>query len=228
MELRNAEKGIRKIFIAEIMAIIAAVMSGAASLFLGIQLNIDINSWTDVGWGIWGLVCGFVAISFWLIQLILGFVGYFQASKDETCFKRAMICNVAGGILMIFSSSIQSVNTTVYTVLSASGTIVEMFIMVYAIIGLLHLSERCERPDVTETGTLLLRVLVATYIVSALNALIIRIFELSDHAKIIALVTGVVELLLSMVQYLLFMFYLHKTKKMLADNRAAEQKEQTL
>ncbi|MEE0956960.1 MAG: hypothetical protein UH734_02605 [Ruminococcus sp.] len=229
MKLLNAEKGIKKIIVSEIVAILAAVMSSAASLFLGIQLSVDqisvVNPWTDAGWGTWGLVSGLIAISFLLIQLGFGFVGYVQAARDEACFKNAMICTIAGSVLMIVGSSVQSASSTVSTVLSASGTIVEMFVMVYAIIALLHLAEKCDRPDMINMGTLMLKILVITYIVSALNALIIRIFELSSHARIVAVVTGAVDLVLSVMQYVLFMVYLQKTKKMLAQQHRAEPEE---
>ena len=217
MRFPNAEKGIRKIYFAEIFAICAAVLSGATTLLLDnlTQHIKDAEPFVVSSLKTFSTLFASASLVMMTLTAVFAFIGYVQAGQDEVEFRKAMICAVANGVLVIVGMFFQISNGTLYTTLNAAAPIVEMFVMIFGLTGLINIAERCERTDMVERGSTVLQIVVATYIISSLNALIIRIFELAAPTKIIALVTGLVDLALSIVQYIIYLRYLKASLKLL-------------
>ena len=95
-----------------------------------------------------------------------------------------------------------------------------MFEIVFAIAGLINISESLDRADFSERGDRLLKIMVFTYIITALNALIIRIFELSAEARIVSMFVNAADLVLIITRYVFYLRYLKGAKKMIADSNA--------
>ena len=90
--------------------------------------------------------------------------------------------------------------------------------MVFAIAGLVNLSESQGWSDLSEKGDRLLKLLAVTYIISAVNALIIRIFELSAESKMISFIINVIDSCLIIIRYILYLRYLKGNILMLNNN----------
>ena len=60
-----------------------------------------------------------------------------------------------------------------------------------------------------------MRILVGIYLISAIDTLIFRIFALSDHSQIVSLIVGAVDLILNVVQYIVYLKYLKQAFIML-------------
>lgn len=221
MKYLNAEKGIKKVYISQVFAIIAAAVSGCAELLLEV-FNNNITDFLTRHLGV--ILAGF-AFSVILIALIvlfniIGFLGYCQASKDEPIFKKSMFCVAASGVLTLIGIFFKIPNGMLHSIFTNAGTIVEMFVVVFAVSGLMELCGNCGRDDLSETGDRMLKMLVVTYIISSVIALIIRIFELSAQAKIVSVIFGAVDLIMIVLRYALYMRYLRFVKKMLGENNA--------
>ena len=115
MTFPHAAKGINKIFTAEILALIAFVFSGIATVGAVITANILANdSNADIAAAaivllVFGIIAGVLAI----VSVIIKFIGIFNASRDERAFKSVIyltIINLGVAILArasrVFRSSI--------------------------------------------------------------------------------------------------------------------------
>ena len=225
MDYSNAKKGIKTIYTSVVFAIIAALLGAGTSLLLEI-LSLISETMNEFASSIFGVIsllfCFIISLIMLSITSLLGCVGYYRASKDEEEFKKALICALAGGALTFIGTIFQVPNSTVYTILTASGTIVETFVMVFAVTGLINICERFERQDLAAKGDMLLKILVFLYIISAINAIIIRLFNHVMHTKIFAIITGTLDLALSITQYILFLKYLKQTGAMLDGTETGE------
>lgn len=219
MEYHNTEKGIKKVYISQIFAIIAALLIGCTELVTSVYKNIIKGSSEKDSWiMILSLAVGVVLLAAVITSNLIGMIGYYQASKDDPLFKKSMYCALTSCILTVVGELLQIPNGMLYTVFTASAMIVEMFVMVFAIAGLVNLSESQGWSDLSEKGDRLLKLLAVTYIISAVNALIIRIFELSAESKMISFIINVIDSCLIIIRYILYLRYLKGNILMLNNN----------
>ena len=219
MDYLYIEKGIKKVYISQIFAIIAALLIGCTELVTSVYKNIIKGSSEKDSWiMILSLAVGVVLLAAVITSNLIGMIGYYQASKDDPLFKKSMYCALTSCILTVVGELLQIPNGMLYTVFTASAMIVEMFVMVFAIAGLVNLSESQGWSDLSEKGDRLLKLLAVTFIISAVNALIIRIFELSAESKMISFIINVIDSCLIIIRYILYLRYLKGNILMLNNN----------
>ena len=224
MQYLHAEKGIKKIYISQIIAVIALLLVSCSTLFVKLFIYASLDADEVISNILLLLVGGgfeLLAVIAFVLMVIYGMLGYWNASKDDSEFRRAMICVLASGVLAIIGSLFQLPSPMLHTMFSAASMVLELFIVVYAISGIINLAQGCEHSEMADEGDRLLKIMVFTYIISAIDKLIIRIFELSDQAKIISGIMGVLDLIVSLLQYVLILRYLRKTENMLKTVNAA-------
>ncbi len=212
MSFINAEKGIKKIYISEIFAVLAAIVGDLALRLIDYVAQIHFTDWIVII----SLFLGVLCLVLQILCIIFGFIGCINAAKDEEEFKKAFYCTIAAGSLAIISIFIQSFNNTAYALIESSETVIEMFVMIFSVSGLINISEKCECTDMEDKGIHLLKLLTATYVIAAINALVIRMFELSENAQAVSYIIGIVDLIIKLVQYFLYLGYLKKSKAMLS------------
>ena len=219
MDYLYIEKGIKKVYISQIFAIIAALLTGCTELVTSVYKNIIKGSSEKDSWiMILSLAVGVVLLAAVITSNLIGMIGYYQASMYDPLFKKSMYCALTSCILTVVGELLQIPNGMLYTVFTASAMIVEMFVMVFAIAGLVNLSESQGWSDLSEKGDRLLKLLAVTYIISAVNALIIRIFELSAESKMISFIINVIDSCLIIIRYILYLRYLKGNILMLNNN----------
>ena len=224
MQYLHAEKGIKKIYISQIIAVIALLLVSCSTLFVKLFIYASLDADEVISNILLLLVGGgfeLLAVIAFVLMVIYGMLGYWNASKDDSEFRRAMICVLVSGVLAIIGSLFQLPSPMLHTMFSAASMVLELFIVVYAISGIINLAQGCEHSEMADEGDRLLKIMVFTYIISAIDKLIIRIFELSDQAKIISGIMGVLDLIVSLLQYVLILRYLRKTENMLKTVNAA-------
>ena len=219
MKYLNAEKGIKKVYLSQLFAIFAAVLIGGTEMLTAAYKNIFNMSASELKLiPVLSVIVGVILLGAVITSLIIGMIGYYQASKDELLFRNSIFCALISGALTLVGELFQIPNGMLYTIFTTSATIVEMFVMVFAISGILNLSENCGRGDLSEKGGMLLKIMLVIYIISAVNALIIRIFELSDKAKIVSFIINAIDSVLIVTRYMLYLKYLHNSIIMLREN----------
>ena len=217
MKFPNAAKGVKKLFSAEILYLLSVILIGVVSV-ITVIIN---NKMTNVSNAVAVLILvGFIAGGVLaVIAFILQIVGLVQASRDERAFKGVILLTVFGIIVSVIGaffskdSFINSLSTTINSVVSVISIIL-------IILGIGNMSLQLERQDMIERGGRIIRIIVWLAIISIIMNLISiflpqNIDDASDLAKVIILSLTVIALMLNIAEYILYLSFLSKTKKML-------------
>lgn len=217
MKFPNAAKGVKKLFSAEILYLLSVILIGVVSV-ITVIIN---NKMTNVSNAVAVLILvGFIAGGVLaVISFILQIVGLVQASRDERAFKGVILLTVFGIIVSIIGaffskdSFINSLSTTINSVVSVIS-------IVLIILGIGNMSLRLQRQDMIERGGRIIRIIVWLAIISIIMNLISiflpqNIDDAGDLAKVIILSLTVIALMLNIAEYVLYLSFLSKTKKML-------------
>lgn len=223
MKFPNAAKGVKKIFTAEILLLFAAIAAGiSAILMVTIFASVAAENDNATAWSSFGFLLLSTAM---LVLLIVGgimaIVGYFQAAKDESSFKNAIICAVisivVGAVAVCFQASVGFFGW-LGTVLNLTSQVFQLFIVIFAIGGIMSLAEKYHREDIVQKGVTLLNIIKWLYILYFIVLILSRVLRETAVTGTIILIISVVSLILSVVQYILYLSYLSKASKMLQEN----------
>ena len=221
MKFPYAAKGVSKIFNAEIISLIGALIGGVGMIlsFIAVSGNVD-NSASEaliIATGACVLVAGIIIA----VAGIMSIVGYFQAGKDEVSFKRAILCVIFSIVFTVAASFFA--NQTgffgwLYTILTVVGNVCNMLATIFLILGLMALSVKCSRPDMVKHGKDILTTLVILYILTFVLNFIIRLGAESTAfgSGIVNWLTGL-SLCFTVFLYIFQIYYLGKAKKMLKE-----------
>lgn len=218
MRFPNAFAGVKKIFTAEILALIARICVLIASVgalaTLGAAAataNTDSSAAAAVGLagagiaGIFGVASGILAI----IAFILQILGINKAKADEPAFKTALIFILVGIAASVISSLFSS-NETVSSIFSIVGDIANLCVTLYIIQGIKNLADQLNDGAMSAKGNKIFMLITVMYGI-VLLANIIGLF-----APAIASILAIVAAVIGIVQYFIFLSYLSQAKKMLA------------
>ena len=221
MKFPNAAKGVRKIFNAEIISLIAAVVGGVG-LILSL-IGASSGTGESVGTTLLAVSGALLIVSgiALLVAGIINIVGFIQAAKDEEGIKRAVLCTVFSALFTFVAAFFE--NQTGFlgglgTVLSSISTVLNMLVALFMIGGLMNLSAKCNRPDMVKRGHDILTTIIVSYIITFALSLLIRFgaYTSSIGAGVINWLSGL-SALFEVFIYILELFYLAKAKKMLAE-----------
>ena len=217
MKFPNAAKGISKIFTSEILALIAAIATGVASI-LAVVLYSSVKTNSEAGAAVSGI--GFLILAagasvLTIIALILKIVGVVQTSRDEDSFKMIIYLTIFTLIVAVIAGIFSS-NRFLYNLLSAVSSIGGFVTTLLIILGISNLSVQVGNDEVTDKCSSQFKLILAIGIVSLL-ARFFCIFLPTVAAQGIVIALAVVAMVLSVIQYILYLSLLSKAKKMLND-----------
>lgn len=228
MKFPNAAKGVKKIFSAEILKLVGSICLVVAAIIIavsvvgafgasgGMRIADSENAMALLGGG--ALVAGIFAFV-WMILSIIAFimnlVGIINASRDEASFKSALLFLIVGIFTAILSGFFVN-NGTVSSLLYTVSNLVSLFVYIFVIVGVVKLADQLNRGDVSAKGTNVLKLVIVISILSLIANLIAAIMG-GMVASVTASVLFIVALVLSIVQYFMYLSFLSKAKKMLAE-----------
>lgn len=215
MTFPNAAKGVKRIFTAEILALIAAICTVIA-IILGIIMYGAASANADGG-----AVLSFGGAALFatgagvlmIIAFIMQIVGISNAAKDEVSFKTAMICLIVG-IVASLIGSIFSGSSVIYSITDLVSKLMSLFVTIFIISGIIKLADKLNDGAVSAKGSNLLKLITVIYALSLVANLIVLILG-GYAASVVAGVIALVAVILSIVKYVLFLSYLNQAKKML-------------
>ena len=217
MKFPNAAKGISKIFTSEILALIAAIATGVASILAAVMYaSAKTNSTAGAAAsGIGMLVLGLGASVLLVIALILKIVGVVQTSKDEDSFKMIIYLTIFTLIVAVIAAIFSRVTflNNIANAVSAIGSFVTTLLI---ILGIGNLGVQVGNDEVIDKCSSQFKLILGIGIV-ALLARFFCIFLPTIPAQGIVIALAVVALVLSIIQYILYLSLLSKAKKMLND-----------
>lgn len=216
MKFPNAFSGIKKIWLAELLMLLAAVIGivlivviAANSTVQGEAIIVN-KAAVETPSAILGIAAAVIA----LVAFILNLVGLIIARKDDGAFKIALIVTLLG-VVASAVSAIWSSNQTLNKWMDTAITIFSMLASYYVLTGIANLADQI--PDeATKAVALKSRTLVeGTFCATAIFKLIINIFKIQDGSTIYTIL-AIVAAVLELVSYILYLRALSKGKKMLA------------
>ncbi|WP_407723873.1 hypothetical protein [Ruminococcus sp. JL13D9] len=217
MKFPNAAKGISKIFTSEILALIAAIATGVASILAAVMYaSAKTNSTAGAAAsGIGTLVLVLGASVLLVIALILKIVGVVQTSKDEDSFKMIIYLTIFTLIVAVIAAIFSRVTflNNIANAVSAIGSFVTTLLI---ILGIGNLGVQVGNDEVIDKCSSQFKLILGIGIV-ALLARFFCIFLPTVPAQGIVIALAVVALVLNIIQYILYLSLLSKAKKMLND-----------
>ena len=215
MRFPNAFRGIKKIWLAELLMLLAAVVGIIMVIVMAtngtmVGEDIIINESVKTPIAILGIVTAVIA----LVAFILNLVGLINANNDDPAFRIALLVTILG-IVASAISAIWSNNETLNKWMDTALTICSLFASYYVLTGIANLAEKMS-DAATKALALKSRTLVeGSFCATALFKLIISIFKIQEGSTI-STILAVIALLLELVSYILYLRALAKGRKMLA------------
>ena len=214
MNFENAKKGIGKIYKAEVVSIIAAIIAIVAGTVL-IALGIASKNGAKVNIAdVISLISLIVAAVLAIIAFFLNLFGIINASKDEASFRNALIMLIVGIVASIISTAYQTKNPTLSKSFATTNDIAELFVTYYVLSGCVSLALKKGNQEVADKGkraiTFFLIVWALVILVGALGAILTK-----NAGTIVAGVIGLVTIVLSVVAYFIYLGVLRKTLNIL-------------
>lgn len=212
MKFPNAEKGIGKIFLAEILALIGTVAIIATTIFSVLAV---VNK-TDALLVAAG-ACGIVGVIVMLISYIINIIGIAQASKDEGNFKTALYLTIFGIVFTVVIAILGNAfpnNEVVSSLSNTTPDLINLFVMISIILGIRNLAIQVNDSAVERKGENIIKVLISIGIIALVARFFAVVITNSVGATISAIVLCIAGVL-SIVLYILYLAYLSKAKKML-------------
>ena len=215
MRFPNAYRGVKKIWLAEMLMLPAAIVGIIMVIVMAangtmVGEDIVINEGVKTPIAVLGIVTAVIA----LVAFILNLIGLINANNDDSAFRIALLVTILG-IAASAISAIWSNNETLNKWMDTALTICSMFASYYVLTGIANLAEKMS-DAATKAVALKSRTLVeGSFCATALFKLIISIFKIQNGSTI-STILAVIALLLELVSYILYLRALSKGKKMLA------------
>lgn len=219
---KNAYEGIKKIFTAEIIMLIASIVTFVGAIA---TITADPNAVKDALNNASGtslptsvVILGIVALAFGicaLVAFILNLVGLVQAKKDEANFNTALLLTIAGIVVSILSG-IFSKNESVTSFLNTAVELAYLLATMFIVYGIISLAKQLKNTPVETKGNRLLKLIVIVYGVGIAAKLLSAIFTAAKLDPIIIGIVGIISALLTVVSHLIYISLLSDAKKMLA------------
>lgn len=217
MKFPNAAKGVKRIFTAEILKLVAAVVSiiGVALMIITLAAAESKAEGATIAAGTGTVILLAVAAVLALIGGIMALIGIINASKDEGSFKVALFAIIIS-LCAAIVGGIFSQNSTIQSICQIVQNLMSIFVTVFVIQGVSNLAEKVGNDNVAAQGKTLLTIIVAIYALSLIANIIVLIFG-GMFVSVTAGVIAVIALVLNVIGYIVYLSLLSKGKKMLAE-----------
>ncbi len=214
MRFPNAYAGVKKVFIAQILSLIAAiiVIPGSALATMG---SVSVFGGGGTGMIVGGLILSLIgALILPLISVIMTIVGLAQASKDEekffrTAFIVSIIQLVISIIIGVYSARTAGVVGAPAGLKLISG-ILNLLLTIFIISGITEQARRLGNDSMFAKGKRVLILCVILQVISLILNLV--------SSNSVMLVLGGIALILSIVFYICYLVYLGKAVTMLQNS----------
>ncbi|MBR3299067.1 MAG: hypothetical protein IKI64_07675 [Clostridia bacterium] len=219
---KNAYEGIKKIFTAEIIMLIASIVTFVGAI---VTITADSNAVKDalnnpneasITAGV--AILGIVAIAFGicaLVAFILNLVGLVKARKDDANFNTALMLTIAGIVVSILSS-ILSKNENVVSFLNTGVELAYLLATMFIVYGIVSLAKQLKNTPVETKGNRLLKIIVIVQGIGIGARLLGAIFTVAKLNPVIPGIIGIIAAILTVVYHLIYISLLSDAKKMLA------------
>ena len=224
MTFPRAQRGVKKIFTAELITLFISLATGFLSIFFEAEIkqlpesvaslarggSIEMNSWIVLI-----IVCAAGVLT--LFAALINLIGYIQASRDEASFLGALICMFLNVVLNFSASYFLHANDIVAGVFSIAASIAELFMIILTLRGLVNLSCQLNCRRMEARGSLLIKLIAVICLLSVVSEIVVYTFRLNTFMASILFVVMLVNLALSLMYYIIYLIYLSSSCAMLSE-----------
>ena len=218
MKFPNAYKGVKKLFICELILIITGILFVVAAILAAVGIK---NEGALLAAGGMILGTGIAAIVVFILQL----VGLHQGGKDEILIKNAFFATILGILVGVVSSTLGGLkNQTdalkiVVTILDSVETLATLFASYYVLLGISSLSGKLSDKAMEKEGKSLANWVVCLFAVSIVLDVLGGIFKAlpssPEWLNVIAAILAIGAAIAELVVYVVTVLYYKKAVKML-------------
>lgn len=211
MKFPNAYNGVKKLFTAEILALIGivaliiAVFAGLVTTEAAKMEETAVGAVSLSVTAIFGLAGGVLAI----IAFILEIIGLNAGGKDEPLFKTALSFAVAGVVVQALASFVSS--EIVQEFANTFVPVANVMVIYYAVSAISALASKLLDKGMARNAKTVITIAYVTFGVQVLAKVLSQFVITGKAAEVIDLV----GLALAIVQAVAYLSYLSKAKKML-------------
>ncbi len=220
MRFPNACKGLKKIFFAELISLIALVPY-AVSLVLVQFLpeEIDKNNAEMLPAEVVVTILSILSLVMMTVAYVLNVIGYVTASKDNESFKKAMLLTIAGMVLTVVSGIMENANGNpiLTNTFDSMENILDLLITLMTISGIVTLSVTYGDLRMVESGKALFKFLFAIYLPTLIAYVFVYLLRNTRSAAILAVTVTFISFALNTVYSLLYLRYLYRAVNMLEE-----------
>ena len=219
MQFPNAAKGVKKIFSAEIIVLFSVIFLGiGTTVALAARYNDALRTEAMEIASLAGLLAGAALI---LFALIFEFIGVVQASKDEDAFKGVIYLTMFNFAIQVANAFFTN-NTVINPIASGASSVVSVITTVLIILGFCSIAGQLGKTDIVQKGKRILRIIICIAVISITLRLVLSFLpenldEAGTFTRVLVLTLSVLSVMLHIAEYILFISFLSKSKKMLND-----------
>ncbi len=210
---KNARDGIGKIYISELMMLIASVITliGTVVGMTTVQTSTTEASETDLAvLGVFVLVFAIVA----LIAFILNIVGLAKARKDEENFNKAFMLTFVGLAASIISSFFSN-NKNLSDSFNVVIDLIWLLVTIFIIIGVVSLAKQTNHSAVAQKGENLLKVIIGVEILALVIKAVGVICAIAKTGQTVTVILSMIAGAVTVVYHIIYITLLGNAKKML-------------
>ncbi|MBR6027533.1 MAG: hypothetical protein IKP40_00475 [Clostridia bacterium] len=218
MKYPNAAKGINKIYIAEILSIMAAVLAIAMMILVasnsidtGLSAEAATQALQSARIGTPFVVLGVLMMLLMLVSFFMNLTGIISASKDEAGFKRALWVLLAGIVFEIIASILQNSSPQAANWLKVPATLCNLVVMIFVLEGIATMADGLVRKDISDMCAKCRTYLLCVLILSAAAEVLT---SLGVTGSAMQSTTGIAAHLLEIVAYVFYLRVLNKARLM--------------
>ena len=212
MKYPNAFKGVKKLYTAQILSLIATIallITAFAALFMvgaaeAEELGIGAASLGVAA--LFGLAAAVLAI----IALIMKIIGLNAGAKDEPLFKTALSFAVAGIVVNALNAVLTS--EIIQRIASTFAPVAEVLLIYYVVSAIRSLADKLGDSDMVQRAKGVITIVYVTFCVGILAQVLGQFVLTGKVADVVEIVGYVLEI----VEFVVYLSYLAKAKKMLA------------
>ena len=214
MRYPNAFKGVRKIFLAEVLMLLTAIL-GVVLLFMVDRNSMEVAGELVVNNSIkrTATILTIAAAVIALLAFLLNLAGVINARRDNENFRVALFVTIlgilAGGVSAVWSS-----NERLVKWMDTATTLCSLFASYYVLTGIAELALTYPDNATKALAEKSRNLLCATFAVPALIRIAVMLFRIQNETVLIIL--SVAALLLELVSYVVYMRALSRGKQMLS------------
>lgn len=218
MRYPNAAKGIKKIYLAEILGILALVLAIVMAIMVaGSHVDTSISgeeaaqALQAANVGTPFVIVGVVMMLLMLVSYFMNLSGIINASKDDEGFKRALWALLASIAFGVVAAILENSNAKVASWLKVPSTLFELVVTIYVLEGIGNLARNLGKNDIADLSKQCRTWMMCALVLSAAAEAFVA---LGTTGSVLNTTSGIAASLLGIVAYVVYLRVLNKARLM--------------